>query len=584
MASKKRKITNREVSDTLDEFARILELKNANPFKIRAFENAARSVQSLSKNLENIYTSGGVDALKELDGIGDSISKLIAEYYETGEMEELEGLKEEIPVGLLDMIQIEGLGPKSVTKLHKNLGISSIEELEKAAKSGEIAKLSGFGKKSVENILDGIDRFRRSHERSLRMKVQPEANQLTEQLKEQFKQINQIEIAGSMRRKRSTVGDVDILIQAPAASTDDIMSYIREMAEVDRVLVSGDKKTSILTKTNLQIDFRVIDSKREYAAHLQYFTGSKEHNIAVRKIAIDKGLKLNEYGLQQENEEYLNLQSEAEIYDQLGLQFVVPELREDRGEIELAKNHELPNLITKEQVHADFHVHTLWSEGNNSIREMAEEAKSRGLSYLVFTDHTQDLVIANGMDEMKIKDQIEEIRSVNDELEGIELFCGAELNIRNNGNVDLDDETLEMLDFAIASIHSGFKQSAEKITDRIIKAMEQPKVKVIAHPTGRQVNRRDPYEINLDRIVNQAIDHNVALEINGSERQDLSDVIIHSLRTSDVKFSLGSDAHSTGQLQNLDYAIDLARRGWVTPDRLLNTMKVDEFKQYFDIN
>ncbi|MHA2503742.1 MAG: DNA polymerase/3'-5' exonuclease PolX [Candidatus Kariarchaeaceae archaeon] len=569
-------VANRKIIEMIKEFTYIHEL-TGETFKLRSYQKAVRTLEGIERDIAGLSQK----ELLSLDGIGKSIATKIKEYVETGKVDALIKLQEKTPAGLREIMSIDGVGPKTAKLLYETFDIDSVDKLEEAINQEKLAGMKGIGPKTIDNMLDGIERYRRSSGRSLRAKVEPVAQEIVDRLTSQFSSITEITVAGSMRRRKETIGDLDILIQSK--ETGKIMSFFTTMTDVDRILVAGDKTSSIIVEGDLQIDLRVIEGDAYYS-HLQYFTGSKEHNIRTRQRAIDLGYRLNEYGLFKD-ENAVPLQSEATIYETLGMEYVIPELREDRGEIEAALDNSLPELITRADIKSDFHVHSkpddpslIGKEG--TMEAMIEAAITKGLEYLVFTDHTQDLAMVFGLDDERMLEQIDKIRMLNDQYEDIELFAGAELNIRADGTVDLEESTLDQLDFAIASIHTQLKMEEEEMMQRIMGAMDYNQVRSIAHPTTREFKKRDPLPLDFDMLVDHAIKTETALEINGApERMDLSDDIIHRYRNTGLKFTLGSDAHHPHQFKNLDYGVDQARRGWLGKEHVLNTLSLKEFRK-----
>ncbi len=568
---------NQEVADILYEIADYLEIKGVE-WKPRAYRSSAGSIETLSDPIEEVYRRG---ELEGVSGVGESIAEKIAEYLERGELEYLNNLREEIPHGLRGLMSIEGIGPKMAEKLYQQLDVTTIDELEQAAQNHRIRKLEGFGEKTEQNILENISMYRESHERFVLGYMLPSVQEIKSQL-EKLDYVGRVEIAGSTRRRRATIGDADILVTSRNASR--VMDYFTSQEKVARILSKGERKSTAVLENNIQVDLLVIDEKN-FGAALLYFTGSKDHNIALRKRAIDNNWKLSEYGLEdRETEETIASKTEKEIYDRLGLEYIIPEMRENRGEIEAAAEGGLPEILHFEDLKSDLHVHSDWSEGVHSMKEMAQTAKESGLKFFALCDHTQGLGIASGLDEDDFQERQKEIDDVNEELDGFTILPGAEVNIDSDGKLDLEDDTLEKLDVVVAAIHSGFPQSEEQLTDRILSAIHNPHVNIIGHPTGRLLNKRQPYDLDLPAIYNAAEEQGVCLEINCfPTRMDLPDAKLIDAKDYDIQFSIGTDSHSTEHLRFIELGVFLARRGWIEPNRIINTLNFTELKKKLGI-
>ncbi|MDH5779878.1 MAG: DNA polymerase/3'-5' exonuclease PolX [Candidatus Bathyarchaeota archaeon] len=565
-------IKNREIADILYEVADLLEIKGVQ-FKPRAYRRAAQTIETLPDDIKAIYDRG---ALQEIPGIGASIASKIQEIIETGSLEYLEELREELPQGLRELMEIEGLGPKTALKLHRNLKISSINELEAAARSGKIRELEGFGEKTEQNILQSIEMYRSTQERFLLGYVLPIAKEIEEKLST-LDAVTQISLAGSIRRRKETVGDVDILVtsQQPAK----VMTFFTQLSPVKRVLAKGKSKSTVVLTNNLQVDLRVMDEE-SFGAALQYFTGSKEHNIRLRAMALDKNWKLSEYSLlDKETNETIAGKNEEEIYAALGLSYIEPELRENRGEIEASSRGKLPHLIHYDEVKGDLHVHTTWSDGAHSIAEMAAAAKLLGYEYLAICDHAETLQIAHGLTEEELHNQMREIEKLNRTMDDFTVLSGVEVNIDADGKLDIRDDMLKDLDIAVAAVHSGFKQSEAKMTQRVLTAMHNDHVDVIAHPTGRIINKRDPYQIDLPKIFEAASELGVFMELNAfPNRLDLSDANCVQAKDHGLKIAIGTDAHHKDHLRYMEFGVATARRGWLEKKDILNTSNLNELR------
>jgi len=565
-------IKNREVADILYEVADLLEIKGVQ-FKPRAYRRATQTIETLPNDITAIYDRG---ALQEIPGIGASIAAKIQEIIETGSLEYLEELREELPQGLRDLIEIEGLGPKTALKLHRNLKISSINELEAAARAGKIRHLEGFGEKTEQNILQSIEMYRSAQERFLLGYVLPIAKEIEEKLST-LDSVTRISLAGSIRRRKETVGDVDILVTSHQPAK--VMNFFTQLAPVKRVLAKGKTKSTVVLTNNLQVDLRVMDEE-SFGAALQYFTGSKEHNIRLRAMALEKNWKLSEYSLlDKETNKTIAGKNEEEIYAALGLSYIEPELRENRGEIEASSRGKLPQLIHYDDVKGDLHVHTTWSDGAHSIAEMAAAAKSLGYEYLAICDHSETLQIAHGLTADELRKQMKEIEKLNRTLDDFTVLSGVEVNIDADGKLDIRDDVLKDLDIAVAAVHSGFKQSEAKMTQRVLTAMHNDYVDVIAHPTGRIINKRDPYQIDLPKIFEAASDLGVFMELNAfPNRLDLSDPNCFQAKDYGLKISIGTDAHHKDHLRYMEFGVATARRGWLEKQDILNTSTLNELR------
>ncbi|MFW6269515.1 MAG: DNA polymerase/3'-5' exonuclease PolX [Bacillota bacterium] len=569
-------VYNREIAQILNKMADLLEIKDDNPFRIRAYRNASNTISQLSENVRNMVEEDR--DLTELPGIGNDLSQKIEEIVNTGDLKELRELEEEIPPGLSEMMNLSQLGSKRVKKIYEELGIETVKELERAAKNNKIQQLYGLGEKTEKAILEEIKR-RREKDVDSRL-LWPVAEEIIYPLLEylnQFKYINKIEVAGSYRRKKSTVGDLDILAVCEEGQEEEFMDYFVEYEDVSRITARGETKSSVILDSEVQVDLRLIPEK-SYGAALHYFTGSKEHNIEIRKIAQKKGLKVNEYGIFKEDE-WVGGAEEKDIFSRLELPYIMPELRENRGEIEAAKNGDLPDLIKVSDIKGDLQSHTQASDGKLSLKEMAEAAKKRGYEYLAITDHSQKVSMANGLDESRLREQIELIEEYNKNNEdNFKLLKSSEVDILKDGSLDLPDSVLKELDLVVGAIHYNFKLSRKEQTERVLKAMENPYLNIIAHPSGRLIGRRKPYEIDLKEVIGEAKNKGCILEINASpSRLDLSSTFSKIAKEIGVKMAISTDAHSGNEFDNIRFGIAEARRGWVEAQDVVNTRNLDEF-------
>ena len=562
---------NLEVSELLNEIADYLELKEER-FKVRAYRKAALVIHSLSEDIAEVWKKG---KLEEIPSVGEGIAKKISDFLQDGKSAYLEKLKTQTPVDMESLGQIEGLGAKTIAKLYKELNIKNIKELEKAAKKGKIRSIFGFGQIVEKNILKSIEFSKKSSERHLLGNAIPIADEIIGRLR-QLKEINKIQVAGSTRRRKETIRDIDILIISK--KPEKVMDFFVGMGNVADVLAHGKSRSSVRLNEGIQVDVRVID-KKSYGAALMYFTGSREHNIRMRKIAIAKKMKLSEYGLfNKQSNKILAGKTEQEVYKKLGMPYIEPELREDDGEVEAALKNKLPKLINYGDIKGDLQMHTKWSDGLNTIEEMALAAKKLGYEYICITDHTGTLRIANALDEKRIFKQGKEIDKINKKISGIKILKGVEVNIKGNGGLDVKGGVLKELDVVIAAVHSGFKNPKEKITGRIIKAMKNENVDIIAHPTGRLIQKRPAYEAGMEKIFDAAKDTNTSLEINSFPvRLDLKDVHVRNAINAGVKLTINTDAHNAGHLRFVEFGIATARRGWAEKKDILNTLPLKKF-------
>jgi DNA polymerase (family 10) len=565
---------NQKVADELYQIGEILTIKG-DRFRSRAYNMAAQRVTALTEDIVSIADRG---ELEEIPGVGESIAMVIQEIIETGQSIVLEQLRDSLPKGVLQIIEVEGIGPKIAMRLNEELGITNLEELEQAAKDQKIRELKGFGAKKEKNILTAISEYRSRSTRFLLGEVLPIIQGIISYMREN-PAVRKVEVAGSARRMKETVGDLDLLVSSldPEAVTEHFCS----MPPIVRVLGKGPTKSTVVLDNMLQVDLRVIPPE-SYGAALQYFTGSKEHNVKLRTIGVKEGFKLNEYGLfRRENNELVEAEDEEKIYEALGMSWMPPELRENTGEIEAAIEGKLPNLVTFDRIKGDLHVHTNYSHAIHSLEEMVLKAIDMKLEYLAITDHSKSLAIAQGLTEEKLLEQIEEVRQLDEEYSEIKLLTGTECDIKPDGSLDYSDDILEKLDWVVASIHVGMQREEEIITNRILSAIQNPYTRVIGHPTGRLIQKRNPYEVNLDRVFEAAANQNVFMEINCSpSRLDLKDVDARRAKESGVKMAIGTDAHSTSQMEFLPLGVAVARRGWLEPEDLVNTWKLDKILRF----
>lgn len=562
---------NIELSRIFEQIAKILKIKEENPFKIRAYEKITLVLENLPIDIETIYQQGG---LNNIPGVGTGIAKKIEEFLTTGQLEYYEKLKTTIPAGVVELLDISEVGPKTAKLLYEQLEIDNIDKLEKAVREHQIKDLPGMGEKSETNILRGIELYKRRKERFLLGRALPLAEEMVESLS-QLKETNKISFAGSLRRKKETIGDIDILVTSQ--NPEKIMRTFISLPQVREILAEGPTKSSIITKDDLHIDVRVVEPI-SFGAALQYFTGSKAHNIKLRELALKRGLKINEYGVfEVESGNRIAGEKEEEVYQALNLPFIPPELREDRGEIEAAQENKLPQLVEYSQIKGDLHLHTKWSDGAHTIRQMAEAAQKRGYKYIAITDHSQSLKFAGGLIEERLREQVEEIQKLNQELKDFTILSGIEVDIKSDGSLDFSDEILSKLDVVIAAIHSGFKQESKIITERIIKALQNRFVNIIAHPTGRLIGYRESYQVDINEMMEVAVKTGTILEINAyPERLDLNDIYCRMAKEKGVQLAIETDAHSIEGLTFMDLGVAVARRGWLEEKEVINTLPLDK--------
>ena len=571
---------NQEIAKIFYGIASYLETESV-AFKPYAYEKAAINLETLEEDVEEIYKKGGLKALKSLPGVGKSIAEKIEEYLKTNKIKYYEQLKKKMPFNLEEIIAVEGMGPKKAKVLYQKLGIKNIKDLQIAAKAGKIARLFGFGVITEKNIIEGIAFLKRSKGRFLLGEILPKAKEVYEKLK-CLKEVEKIDYAGSLRRMKETIGDVDFLVVSQKPQI--VMDFFVSLPGVIKIWGKGSTKASVRMKDGFDMDIRVVP-KKSYGSALQYFTGSKEHNIVTRKIAINKGLKLSEYGLFRGAKKIAG-ENEKEIYKKLGMEWIPPELRENQGEIEVSLAGKLPKVTDYDDIKGDLHCHSKWDGGLNSIKEMAEAAEIMGYEYVGIADHTKFLRIEHGLDEGQLSRQRKEIDRINKKFQvpspKSQVLQGCEANILSDGSIDIKDEALKKLDFVIAGVHSSFKMEKTKMTERIIRAMKNPNVDIISHPTGRLLKRRDEYQIDFDKILKVAKETGTILEINSyPERLDLNDQNIRRAKTAGVKMVINTDSHRKDQLRFIEFGVAQARRGWAEKEDIINTQPLEKLLKFF---
>lgn len=589
-------MANQEVAKIFRYIAIYLEMDNV-AFKPQAYEKVASILEVLPEDLEDIYKKEGLAGFERIPGIGVGIAEKIEEYLKTGKIKEYGELKKKIPVNLDELLAVEGIGPKKIKALYQKLKIKNLEDLEKTAKAGKIRNLPNFGKKTEENILQGIEFQKRSRGRFLLGEILPGVHKIYDNLKG-LKEVEEISLAGSLRRMKETIGDVDILVVSK--NPKKVMDFFVSLPGVEKIWGNGATKSSIRMKEGFDVDVRVVP-KKSYGSALQYFSGSKEHNIVLRRIAIERGFKLSEYGLFSAKGEsapggsgpkMIAGENEEEIYKTLGLDWIPPEMRENQGEIEAAlrqaqgKPNGLPKLIEQKDILGDLHIHSDWDGGENSIKEIAEFAVKIGYEYVGIADHTKFLVIENGLDEKQLIERNKEIDKINSQLKAksskLCVLKGCEANIMPDGSIDIKDEVLAQLDYVIAGVHSQLKMEKEEMTNRIIKAMKNPNVDIISHPTGRILKKRDEYEVDFDKLLEVAKETGTILEINAfPARLDLKDTNIKKTKEAGVKMIINTDAHQKEQMNLMEYGVAQARRGWAEKEDIVNTWPLEKMLRSF---
>jgi DNA polymerase (family X) len=572
-------MNKKEVASILEDIGLLLELKGENPFKTRAYYNAARTLSGLTDDLIKLVESGDI---KKVKGIGQALAEKITTLVTTGALPYYEELKAEFPSTIFDLMKIPGLGPKKIKKLYETLGIRSLGELEYACNENRLVDLEGFGAKSQENILRGIE-ARKKYAEKFHFPVAEEAARRIYDHISKASGIVRSDIAGSLRRKKETIGDIDILASAKPKDVPLIMKRFTTDAEVERVIAEGKTKSSIVLKSGINVDLRVV-SDREFPFALHYFTGSKEHNVRMRRIANERNLKLNEYGLfQGKKETRIECRDEREIFQKLGLAYIPPELREDSGEFEAAEINALPKLVQETDLRGTFHCHTTYSDGANTVEEMAAAAIAKGWNYLGIADHSQAAQYARGLSKTDLKKQRKEIDKLNRKFDEFRLFHGVEADILRDGSVDYDDATLAELDFVVASVHSGFSMSEQEMTKRIIKAVRNKHVTVLGHPTGRLLLSRDGYRVDVVRVIQAASDYGTSIEINSHPyRLDLDWRYVRFAKEKGVPIFINPDAHTTDGLDDVRFGVGIARKGWLEKADVVNTRSLKEIGRFLE--
>ncbi len=560
---------NLEIAQVFRDIARTLGIKGENVFRIRAYERAAQNIEGLSEDIENYIKD---DRLSDIPGIGKDLSKRIKEFVKTGKIKIYEDLKKSVPEGVLALLNIPSIGPKTAKLLYEKLKVKSVKDLERAIAKNKLQGIFGIKEKTIENILKGIEIVKKGQERMTLAKGLQVGDEFVNALKK-MPEVRKISVAGSLRRQKETVRDIDILVVSDKPGK--VMKGFAGLPSVKQVLAEGATKSSVRTKENVQVNCRVVEAK-SFGAALVYFTGSKNFNIKLRQIAIRKGLKVNEYGVFRKDR-FIAGRTEEEVFKVLGLPYIEPELREDNGEIELAQKNKLPHLIELKDIKGDLHAHSTWSDGENSIEEISSAACNLGFSYIAITDHSQGLRVAGGLSIADLKKKKQEIDKINKGLKNFRILYGTEVDIDSEGKIDYRDDVLKEFDVVVAAIHSGFKQSNAQLTKRIIRACGNKYVHIIAHPTGRLWGSREAYDIDMDEILKVARETNTCLEINAfPQRLDLNDLACRRAKEMGVKLSIGTDAHAIEQLKAMRLGVAVARRGWLECKDVINTLVAEE--------
>ena len=560
---------NQEIAKIFNDIADLLEIKGENPFRIRAYRRAAQNIEGFSKDVSETSK----DELMKIPGIGQDLAGKIEEYVKTGKLQFYEDLKKEVPGGLSTLLSVPSLGPKTAKLLFEKLKVKDLETLERLAKDHKLIGLPGIKEKTEENILKGIEMLKRGVERQPLGKVLPIANDIVKHLRQKA-HVKKLSIAGSIRRWKDTIKDIDIL--ATSEDHRQVMSVFVHLPYVKDVLMQGPTKSSVIIHEGLQVDLRVVEEE-SFGAALAYFTGSKAHNIRLREMAVKAGLKINEYGIFRERDDKkLGGKEEEDVYRILGLPYIPPEMREDTGEIEAALRGGLPRLVELKDIKGDLHVHSKWSDGSHDFEELTEEARKRGYEYIAITDHSKGLGIARGLTAEKLLNEKKKIDALNKKLKGFRLLAGIEVDVRSDGQLDLPDNVLKKMDIVVASIHSGFKQSREQLTKRLVSAMKKSYVSVIAHPTGRLIGERDPYDIDINEVFKTAKETGTAFEINAYPlRLDLNDVHSRMAKEMGIPLVISTDTHIISHFDYMAYGVSIARRGWLEKEDILNTLSYD---------
>ena len=565
---------NLALARIFSEIADMLEIKEESIFRISAYRRAARAMESLTEDVTEVAAR---DDLEEVPGIGTSTAEKIEEYLETGKITYYEELRASLPAGITTLMSVPEVGPKTAVLLYEKLGVTTIDELERAARQGLVRTLPRMGAKTEENILNGIELIRRTKERLPLGQVLPHATEIEDALRA-LKEVKAISLAGSIRRMKETIGDIDVLVTSSRPAR--VMDVFTTLPQVQRVLAKGPTRSSVLLEVGIQADVRVVKPE-SFGAALQYFTGSKEHNVRLREKGVRRGLKINEYGVfRVKDEKRVAGRTEEEVYAALDLPWIPPEIREGQGEVELAEKGKLPRLVELPDIRGDLQMHTRWSDGSDSAEEMARAAKERGYEYIAITDHSQSLKFVGGVTVEELREHAKLVKQVADKV-GIAILMGTECEVHPDGSLDYPDEVLKELDIVLAAVHTRFRMSEAEMTKRMIKAMENPHVDVVAHPTGRLLGQRESYSVNVERLVEAARRTGTVLEINaGPQRLDLRDTQARMAQERGVKLAINTDAHTRYQLRYMEFGVGTARRGWVEKKNVINTLPLNDLRAF----
>jgi len=565
---------NLALARIFSEIADMLEIKEASIFRISAYRRAARAMESLTEDVAEVAAR---DDLEEIPGVGTSTAEKIEEYLESGKITYYEELRASLPAGITTLMSVPEVGPKTAVLLYEKLGVTTIDELERAARQGLVRTLPRMGAKTEENILNGIELIRRTKERLPLGQVLPHAKEIEDALRA-LKEVKAISLAGSIRRMKETIGDIDVLVTSSRPAR--VMDVFTTLPQVQRVLAKGPTRSSVLLEVGIQADVRVVKPE-SFGAALQYFTGSKEHNVRLREKGVRRGLKINEYGVfRVKDEKRVAGRTEEEVYAALDLPWIPPEIREDQGEVELAEKGGLPRLVELQDIRGDLQMHTRWSDGSDSAEEMARAAKELGYEYIAITDHSQSLRFVGGVTVEELRDHAKLVKQVADKV-GIAILMGTECEVHPDGSLDYPDEVLKELDIVLAAVHTRFRMSEAEMTKRMIKAMENPHVDVVAHPTGRLLGQRESYSVNVERLVEAARRTGTVLEINaGPQRLDLRDTQARMAQERGVKLAINTDAHTRYQLRYMEFGVGTARRGWVEKKNVINTLPLNDLRAF----
>jgi len=576
-------VYNSDVAAVFNEVADLLEIEGANPYRVRAYRDAARTISTMSQNVTEMVEND--EDLTELPGIGEDLAGKIKEIVRTGDLEQLEKIEQRTPPALARLLNVAGLGPKRVQKIYEELGVTSVEELREAAEKERIRHLEGLGPKTEQKVLQDLEAWSEEEEERTRRDVAEERVEPLLAFLRNIKGVEQVEAAGSYRRKKETVGDLDVLAISDAG--EQVICQFVEYEDVDEIVSQGETRSTVVFRSGLHVDLRVVE-EGSYGAALLYFTGSKQHNITLRNMALERDLKINEYGVWDTSEggeeaKQIAGETEEEIYGLFDLQWIPPELRENRGEVEAAKQSDLPSLVDLDDLRGDLQTHTSASDGRGTLAEMAETAQALGHEYLAVTDHSEYIGVTQGLDADALAQQIGEIERLDEELEGFRLLKGVEVDILEDGSLALPDDVLARLDTVVFAVHSHFDLSAEAQTERIMRAMDNPNVHILAHPTARQIGKRRGYDVDLGRLMDAALERGCFMEVNAQpDRLDLDELHCKMAKDRGLKLAVSTDSHGTEELKFLRYGVYQARRGWLEPDDVLNTRPWKALKQLLE--